>query len=394
MPSHAPACGAAFRRLLTLLCPAAALLAGCGRSAATDGAVTELASIRIFALEDTIFSVRSLFAADSLLWTLSSSSPFVHAVGLDGSVRTSMGRRGSGPGELLNPHALFVPEDGDDLVVWDAGRRTLVKLSQTGEPLGASEVEVRSGWVREDMRTVSYGEDNKLLPFGPGYVLQVDPHGLARTADYLRSRLVFVDSRGAGSDVLVDFDTLFRHHREDLGAATDLVPIPLWSVCGRDTLVVLDPFEETLLFFDGNGDRLAARDIRRPRRALSTTEIRGYVRHLLSEELRYANAEDTGDMDDVADAIARRERARFGQAAPPAVALLCDDRGRVWLNRFSLTDHPLGFSREWDVIGDEPLTVRFPGGFRPHAIRGATAFGVTTDDLDVERIARVDLRGR
>ena len=91
--------------------------------------------------------------------------------------------------------------------------------------------------------------------------------------------------------------------------------------------------------------------------------------------------------------IARSQRHRFPRNAPPAVSLLCDFRGQVWLQQFSTADHPLGYGREWIVVDPRGASrrVRFPPGFQPRAFTRAAAVGVRTDSLDVQQIATVPL---
>lgn len=377
--------------LLCVLIACGALGAACSRTDLQAHGVIELSDITPFALQDTIFDIRAILVDDTAVWTLSSGAPFIHAVNADGQIVQRFGRRGDGPGELLNPYKLFVGTSGDHLVLWDAGRRKLERLSTSGEHLGAAEVHARNGWVREDMRLVSYGEDNKMLRFGDGFVLQVEPNGLTRSNDYRGSELVMLDSAGANPIPLLQFSSLIGTPDEESAVATELVAIPLWTVCGEDTLVVFDPSLLTLHFYDVDGQLTSQRPLPLARRPLSERDIKIYVRHLLGHEMRSANALETDELDGITDQIVRRERARFSRNAPPGVAILCDAHRRVWVNAFSMADHPLGYSREWYVSGETMKTVRFPSGFRPHVITDSTAFGVLTDDLGVESLARVSL---
>ena len=75
------------------------------------------------------------------------------------------------------------------------------------------------------------------------------------------------------------------------------------------------------------------------------------------------------------------------------MGLSCDDRGRIWLQRFDTRDDPLGKGRTWTVLGKqgESATVRVPAGFTPLIFGRENLLGVSRDSLGVETVARVSL---
>lgn len=100
------------------------------------------------------------------------------------------------------------------------------------------------------------------------------------------------------------------------------------------------------------------------------------------------------------DAIARqRTSTTFAELRPAAAALLVDDADRLWVAEHD----PSAFRRKyigarWDVIDlarERTMHICFPERFRLMAIRGTTAYGVTTLEngvhvVDTYRLNRDD----
>jgi hypothetical protein len=128
------------------------------------------------------------------------------------------------------------------------------------------------------------------------------------------------------------------------------------------------------------------------RRPLTDDDIRPYLAQMLELEMR-GTASRVPDPDEVVNAMLAQAREQFGKEVPPAVEMLCDPAGRIWLNTFSTSDHPLGYGREWHVWEGEHLAgiVRFPAGFRPMQITRDRAFGTWTDADGVQHPASLAL---
>ncbi|HEX6913093.1 MAG TPA: hypothetical protein VF142_21970 [Longimicrobium sp.] len=369
----------------------------CGPAGAEAGAsagVTELEQVVPFGADDLLHDVRDVAVDDSgRVWVLAGMEPFVRIYSADGALVRRFGRPGGGPGEVRNPWSLFVTGDAAAPVgVWDVGNRRLVTYSAAGAPVGTTAVDVTPGVVRADIRDIAYGSVSALRGWGSSLLLQDEPRGVIEPAALLHSRLVKLDRSGRTEATVVDFGE--RHHRQtaSLGMASALVPVPLWAICPESRLVVLDPFTPALEWYDAAGRPQARLAVQVPQRRLGEDDIRAYLSHVVGLETRGA-AIDPDVVEKRVEQIARSQRHRFPRNAPPAVSLLCDSRGQVWLQQFSTADHPLGYGREWIVVDPRGASrrVRFPPGFQPRAFTRAAAVGVRTDSLDVQQIATVPL---
>lgn len=378
---------------------AAGLLAAvaCGPPGAEGGGpadVAELGQVVPFGADELLHDVRDVTVDGAgRVWVLAGVEPFLRTYSPEGALVRRFGRQGRGPGEVQNPWSLFVTDDAAAPVgVWDVGNRRLVTYSADGEPVATHAVDVASGTVRADIRDIAYGSVSALRSWGGSLLLQDEPRGAIEPAALLGARLVKLDRAGKPQATVVDFGERHRRESTGLGMASALVPVPLWAVCPRSRLVVLDPFAPALQWLDGEGRAQANQALPIPPRRLGDGDIHRYLTHVVGLETRGVAVPP----DVVArrvDQIARAQRHRFPRNAPPAVSLLCDPRGHVWLQLFSSADHPLGYGREWLVVdpGGATRRVRFPPGFQPRAFARGMAVGVQTDSLDVQRIAAVPL---
>ena len=344
--------------------------------------------------DDSATSVIVDLAVDGVggVWTLSATSPFIRYYDPAGKLLDTLGRAGMGPGELNNPWSIMAVNDPARPVrVWDTGTRRIVALG-TGSVEPSSVPAVSSGMIRGDIRSVSFGRPNMMRRLGRGYALQVHSGQTTQTSDHWRSILVYLDSAGVIRDTISDFRTLGG---DDQPIHVALAPIPLWTVCGDSTVVVVDPETSRIRWFTPSGDPIRLVPIDSTRRDVTDDDLRPYLRHVIQGEARANNsALAPGEADVAIQRVLDQARQRFATVAPPAVDVLCDDHGRVWLEDFSTADHPLGYGRTWRVYGTgrSETVVTFPGGFAPQHVTGDRAIGVMTDSLDVQRVATVRFR--
>jgi hypothetical protein len=223
-------------------------------------------------------------------------------------------------------------------------------------------------------------------------VLQTEPGGVIYPAQILFSQLVRLDAGGRSRGVVADFRQRFRPEFPRLRGALTMVPLPLWTTCPGGGLVFLDPFRPALVWMDSAGRETGSTPLPRPAQPIGEDDRRRYLAHVIGLELQGQGLSPSFVQSRVDNAL-RMQSRRFGQTVPPAVNLLCDAQGDAWLQSFSTEDHPLGYGREWTILGRRGASrrVRFPAGFQPHALTRGAAIGVLRDSVDVQRIARVPL---
>ena len=326
------------------------------------------------------------------IWSLSTRPPFIRRYDAAGRLRDTLGRAGTGPGELRNPWSLIATGDSlRPVSVWDFGARRIVAVGRGS--VEATSVAVRDyhGLVRGDIREISFGRQITMRRLGRGFVLHVNNGPMLQTSAQWQSMLVRIDSTGAMVDTIVDFRTIGGAGQPTKVALT---PIPLWTTCGDSSVVVLDPLASRMRWHDASGTILKTVALDSARRNLTEDELRAFLRHLIGREGRgHAISMAPADLDAIIARELAQGRERYGTTAPPAVAMLCDDTGRVWVETFSTADHPLGYGRSWRVHGMSESTatsvVTFPPQFIPWSLAGGRAVGVVTDSLDVQRVATV-----
>lgn len=349
-----------------------------------------LEEMRRFGSHPTLHDVRGLARVrGGTLWVLSGSEPFLHRYSADGRLTGSWGKKGRGPGELLNPWSIMGAEpEGPAVRVWDPALRRLTAFSSSGEPADAGRVSTRGGAVRGDIRQVSYGEPQKMDRLGDAIVIQDDAGGISQTSDFWNSRLLLLDQTGSVVDTVLDFRELLTG--QPLGPASVFVPVPLWTTCSGERLLVLDPLRNRVRVFARNGKPVSEQAFASDVRRVSEDDIRRYVRHTAELEFRGENV-PVGEMERLVNQIVSQRRGLFATQVPPAVALLCDEAGRPWLNRFSTADGPIGYGPDWLVLDgtEDGQLVRFPPRFRPLSVGAGGAYGVHEDSLGVQSVAFV-----
>lgn len=372
----------------------AALCGACSGSApppAEPPADHVLRDIQLFQGDSTLHDVRGLaLSSDQTVWALAGAEPFLHVYSPGGRLTRAFGKKGRGPGELLNPWSLAGAASADPVLrVWDTATRRLSSFSPAGEPAAGVEVNTAGSAVRGDIRLVSYGEPQKLERLGDGFVVQDDAGGVSQTADFWSSRLLRLSAEGAVVGTVVDFRE-FLAGAPPLGTATVFVPVALWTTCAGEKLAVLDPLRHRVRWYGADGRALAEQAYRPERRPITDHDVRRYVRHTVELEMRDQNLA-ARQITRLVSRMASQRRSLFGREAPPAVAMLCDHQGRVWLNRFSTATSPLGYGSDWHVLdGTERGTVvRFPSRFRPAVLSRDGAYGVHEDELGVQTVAFV-----
>ncbi len=317
-----------------------------------------------------------------VIWALQKhNTPYVLRFSDQGELLNSFGLAGSARGQLSDPWSLLpTGNNSRPMQVWDTGNQRLVTFLGDGRFGDTRRIRRSRGMVSRDVGDHMSGQPLKLASFGDGYLLLDHPGGVGTAADFLESQLLRLDAAGAIVDTFLNFDREFSDGRTALGQQDMLTPIPLWSVCSSGDLVLFDPFAHELRWYGLDGAITSRDSVSLPSDPITEEDRQTYLRYEF--ELR-ARAQVDGDPD---SALVERSLERFltysgyrlSETAAPAVNIICDSTGRVWLEQFSTADHPLGYGRRWVVYRPETsdqVVVEFPEGFRALLIMGGKAVG-------------------
>jgi len=373
-------------------------LVGCGpASDAGPPGVQTLTLDRVMTAGEPLFGIRDLqvVGAGEVL-VLTGAEPFLFLYSSGGEVVDTVSlRKGRGPHDLLNPWGLLRIPGLDSLAVLDAGNRKLLLLALKDPKEGVGEPRPYPfpvvSLVRGDIREVVFGDPHQIEMVGDRLVTAVYPDGVLRQSDLSYGLLLSVDPGGRSVDTLLDFRSAFFRNADPGVLAENLQATPLWAACGSDRILVFDPVGMQVLEMDEVGRTRSEWDVKLQPARLSITDVQRYLRHQATLELRGA-AYDTVVLDRQIQRIAREARDRFPVLAPPAVRMLCDSRGRAWLQLYRSRGHALGYSRQWMVLDGgfgERSRVRFPSNFTPLVLNNGWAFGIVTEESGLERIGAV-----
>ncbi len=355
-------------------------------------------ALQTFEEGEKLWDVRDILESDEVIWVLTAEAPYLRGYDRYGRILADFGAYGKAPGELTSPRALTEAPAAGEVVVWDFGTRSLLTFDQEGNFKASSPAPMAlEGFVRSDIRSVSFGDPFRVAVEGAGHVLATYPGGITGAADFWNGRVLRIRDGGAEPQVLADFA------RDLAGAANHVsamgpAPVPLWDRCPNGSVVVLDPVDRSLLLYASGHSGVPSR-IQLPwtERPFSREEYLAYLRAAILLEFK-----QDGISDAEVDHAAEELLAQVGEHLPAKTPLGVDIRctaGRVWIQEFDGSHHPLGYGRLWRSVslrGRSPRFQRivFPDGFAAMRLSDSLAIGVLTDADKLQRIAIVRLSGQ
>jgi hypothetical protein len=311
----------------------------------------------------------------------------VRVFGVDGRFLHSMGKPGSGPGELSQGAGpVLVGPDGT-IAVPDIMNQRINLYSPLGEPTGSTPLAMTDGipvrWLKASNQDVI--QQTMVMAF-PG--MEVEPRNLV-----LRR-----DARGTVLDTLL---TLPVGESVNFAGAQPQIrlfsPEAMWAITWDDRLIHgrNDEYRLQLLSPDGSVDRIVVKQgERRPVTAGDQAAFR--------RELRKA-WEQGGLPPQALEMMA--QSVSFAAYYPAYMNLLGGPDGTIWVQSVQTpeTVEEMGGSFDiqdmggptWDVFGEDGRflgVVRMPNRFAPMLFDRHDAYslyGILRDDLDVQYVARV-----
>ena len=384
--------------ILPLLVLGALVMPSCAPEPSDDAAAEvaiPLSALTIFEEGEALYGVRDIIESGDVIWALTGAAPFLRAYHRSGRLLADFGRSGQGPGELFNPWVLSAAPSPGGVIAWDLATRRRSRFDAAGDFVTSTPTPVTREAIRADIRSATFGDPFRVAEDDTGAWVASYPGGLSQGDDFWGGEILRITSGDAEPTAVLDFDV-------DLpGAATrvpvmGLAPVPLWDGCADGVVVVLDPIDRSLHLYNPGGTKVRHLPLPWPVRPLSDEERLGYVREMIRDETRGTGVTEAEIERAAAEALARASDY-LPADAPIGIDLRCAP-GRVWIQEFDGSSHPLGYGGAWRTVSlDDPTPrfrrVLFPDGFAPYRFTDSAAIGVLTNAMELQRVARVRLPG-
>lgn len=324
---------------------------------------------------------------------LSATEPFITIVDQDGNVTRQFGSPGEGPGDFRNPTSLDA--HADTLYVWDVRQGAASLFDTNGRYLGRRTANASFGGVAPRTRLDDSGRPGLYRRFGPLAVTAAYPNGVGLHGEQQSYSLLAINELGVVQDTVWASSLPASANEPVPQQPMQLLPIPLWARCSDTRLVVYNPVLSTSTLLSTSGAEMHQFASGVAPVQISAEALERYVFFHYHRLYMDAHQPEPNSLAELVKGMVRQTRIQGGYPSTYAgyTSVLCDRRENVWLDRFSLEDSPLGYSRTWDVISrdSDRRSVTFPEGFRLMLLAGNRGYGVLMDSTTAESPAWVDL---
>ena len=311
---------------------------------------------------------------DGRLWVVDGQSGELRIFEPDGTHLRTVGGRGQGPGEFLQPQ-LLGGSAGGEIAVWDPGNARLTVLDGRGDP--ARTIALETG-ERAPPRSYAAFQDGSLLVQFPRLVEPPPPGALLLDTTRLeRMELPSGSSRPQGE--VAGPSWIWTGSRQ--------VPVPFTANPGlalEGSLVHLASGPDFRVVAMENGAVREIYGVDRPPRPVEERHTDAYAETVE----RLYPGEDAIEFLEALDHPARPA------SLPAYSALILADDGRIWARVFSVDPTGMG---EWDIYGDDRSwlgRVETPVGLRVTQVVQGRVVGVWYDNLGVEYVRIHEFRER
>lgn len=307
----------------------------------------------------------------------------VRVFSADGRHLRTMGRPGSGPGELGLGASVVLLTKGDTLLVPDARNRRINRFSPEGESLGSVPLEPEKG------RPLRYN-----LTSTGGMTVQLRPVSLpngsqAETMD----AVVVIEPSGLFGDTLLRLPTGGLFQGPGIHYFT---PEPIWEVTDSLTVLYGMNSEYRIGFYDGQGSLRRVVGMPSEPQPITDRDIRAFFAYLDRAWL------DAGVPP--SRLSANHANVHFAEFLPVFSTFHTGYLGSLWVQPVQapglLSDEEIELynfvedfgASDWDVFDSEGRflgEVRMPSRFSPRIFIGDRIYGVARDDLDVQYVVRL-----
>lgn len=372
-----------------------AFLLGCDppRAASGPGATAADPPIHLFPSDSQGEEIRDI-AVGSRIWAVNRGAPSLARYSAGGHLEWHALEAGEGPDQART--AWSVVAGGDTVFVWDPLTRRLLRVVGDRIVPEATFDFLTTHYISGPAHGINFGHPGRLRRYRDGWITYATERDQSHAFDLTQMVLLRFDRAGRVVDTLADLRSapvLTDPAAWKASGPKELVPVPLWDVCGGERLVFFDP-RGPLLWWERPGGR--GRDTLRfdfePTR-IPETFLRAHMYWQMQVAAQGRIPEDT--LRAWLDPAFDEERWIFGEITPFAVKLFCDGGGRIWLERFSVDAPPRGLSPTWLVV--DPATrskreVRLPQGFQAMAADPTTLYGAVVDSGGVSSLGTIDVK--
>ncbi len=328
-------------------------------------------------------------ADDGTVYVMDMQASEVRAYDGEGRYLRTIGRPGSGPGEL-SQQAIFVFADGKGgIVVPDLGNQRVHRFREDGTPESSFPMQMQAGIPGRWMMDPS----GRLMAQLTG----LDIPGFAALAE--GDPIVVYDTTGAVTDTVAVLPKgqMLEGMTEERFSMTMFAPEPVWNLAADGSLFYAMNDRYRILVNDPDGTlrRIVTREVER--KPVEEADRRAILRLM----------RETYEQFGVPPAMAEEMMAGIGFAPhyPAFAQLLAGPGGTLWVQRIrtardmaSAVGEATEFdpqdltSPEWEILDAEGRylgVVTLPDRFNPLQVRGDDLYGVWRDELDVHYVMRV-----
>ena len=350
-------------------------------------------ALTTFTEGEELWGVRDIIESGEVIWVLTATAPFLRAYHHSGRMLADFGRSGDGPGELRNPWTLSAATSSGAVVAWDLATRRRSLFDAAGNFVTSTPTAITRESVRADIRSVTFGDPFRVVEDNTGIWTASYPGGIRQGDDLWGGKILRYGHGDVEPVVVVDF-AIDLPGAASRVPAMGLGPVPLWDGCADGVVAVLDPVDHSLHLYRASGTKVRQITLPWAGRPLSHEERLGYVRAMMRNETQGTNVADE-EIDRAAADMLARAGEHLAAEAPLGIDLRCSP-GRIWIQEFDGSSHPLGDGRTWTTVALDDVTgqfqrVVFPDGFTPYRLTDSAAIGVVTDSFELQRIAVVRL---
>jgi hypothetical protein len=328
--------------------------------------------------------VRSI-AVDShgLIYVADQQAQEIRVFTESGEYLQTIGRPGSGPGELGITTTVVLISPGDTILVPDIRNRRISRFGPEGESLGSVPLEPEKG------RPLRYD-----LSSAGTMAVQIRPMGLPnRPLTDTMDAVIAIEPSGLFGDTLLKIPTGGLFQGRGLKYFT---PEPLWEVTDSQTVIFGMNHEYRLGYHDREGRLRRVVSLPSDPRPITERDIRAFFAYLDRAWL------DAGVSP--SRLPANRQSVSFAEYLPAFTFLHTGYQGSLWVQPVQapgeLSDEEIELynfvedfgAPEWDVFDREGRylgAVEMPYRFTPRTFIEDKIYGVARDEYDVQYVVRL-----
>jgi hypothetical protein len=341
----------------------------------------------VFATDSQGANIRDI-AVGHDIWVVNRGEPSVAQYDRTGRVRWHGVTLGEGPDQARTIWSATAI--GDTVFAWDQWTLRIVRIHDGQVSTEATLDFTAARSISPFAQGISFGHPGRFRRWGSGWVTYATKDRQGVAADLAQMVILRFTRDGKVSDTLADLrpQGVSALMAERSAGPVELIPVPLWDVCGDFRFVFFDPNRKLLSWRDtgaGAWDSL--------RLEFTPGEIpESFMRDNLLWQLRTIAQSRIPDdtLKKMAEQSFETEKHTFGRETPFATSLFCDPMGMAWMQRFSVNAPPRGFSTEWlviDLATKRRMTATFPNGFQAMAADSTLVYGVVEDEDGVQSVA-------